>query len=117
MSWAELAAEVEHDDAVGRLRRAADGGTVVLGRALRGGRVEGDLEIGLDLGIVGREHTVAGVGDLAVDGLAAFLPGLSAHRRVRLLVGHVGRLVVGRLAGRRAGLLPGLLVVGCRAAL
>ncbi len=66
----ELAAEVEHDDAVGRLRRAADGGPLV-GIPGRGRGVERDLEVGLDLGVVGRQHAMAGVGLLAVDGLAA----------------------------------------------
>ena len=63
----ELAAEVEDDDGVG--------GPIVAGRSaaapLRGGRVERGLEVGLDLGVVGGEDAVAGVGRLAVDGLAA----------------------------------------------
>ena len=45
------------------------------GRALGGRRVERDLEIRLDLRVVGGEHAVPGVRRLAVDGLAA-LPGL-----------------------------------------
>ena len=56
----ELAAEVEHRD---RLR--------LLGRLgldpLRRRCVEGLLEVRLDLGVVGSEDAVAGVGRLAVD--------------------------------------------------
>ena len=56
----ELAAEVQDGDGVGGL---VDGGRwPVRGVALRGGRVERDLEVRLDLGVVGREDTVARVG-------------------------------------------------------
>ena len=65
----ELAAEVEDDDAVGRLRRDADRRPVV-GAAIGRRRVERDLEIRLDLGIVGGEDAVTGVRCLAVDGPA-----------------------------------------------
>ena len=79
----ELAPEVEHDDAVGRLGRHADRGAVVR-PAIGGRRVESDLEIRLHLGVVRRQHAVAGVGFLAMDGPAA-LPrlrlGRSALRR------------------------------------
>ena len=67
----ELAAEVEHDDAVGRLRRAVDRWAGRRAVAFGRRRVEGDLEVRLDLGVVGREDAVAGVGRLAMDGLAA----------------------------------------------
>ena len=61
----ELAAEVEHDDGVRLLGR--------LGLdALRRRRVERLLEVGLDLGVVGGEHPMAGVRRLAVNGSAAF---------------------------------------------
>ena len=59
-----LAAEVEDDDAVGRLG-------LVVRRPVGRRRVERYLEICLDLGIVRRKHAMAGVGRLAVDGLAA----------------------------------------------
>jgi len=59
-----LAAEVEDDDAVDRLR-------VVARRSFRCPGVQRYLEISLDLRVIGREHTVAGVGGLAVDCLAA----------------------------------------------
>ena len=64
----ELGAEVEdRDDA--RLRD--DGGDRrVAGGAVGGGGVERDLEVGLDLGVVGGQDPVAGVGRLAVDRLA-----------------------------------------------
>ena len=41
------------------------------GARVRRRRVERYLEIGLDLGIIGREHAVAGIGGLAVNCLAA----------------------------------------------
>ena len=63
----------------GRLR-------IVVRRALRRRRVKRDLEIGLDLGVIGREHTVAGIGGLAVDCLAA---PLSLDRSTPPLVGQV----------------------------
>ena len=66
----ELAAEVEHDDrSRGRSPRLSPVA------AIRGRRVEGDLEVGLDLGVVRREDAVAGVGRLAMDGLAPLAPG------------------------------------------
>ena len=76
----ELAAEVEDDDGVrfaacrapARARRRPDG----LGRSLGAGCLERRLEVGLDLGVVGGEDPVAGVGDLAVDGLAALVAGV-----------------------------------------
>ena len=70
----ELAAEVEDGDGAG-LWDDGRGGRPILGRADRGRRVERHLEIGLHLGIVGREHAVARVGGLPVDGLAAILRG------------------------------------------
>jgi hypothetical protein len=83
----ELAAEVEDHDRVGlfRLWRAGGAGTgAVLCRALGRRRVERHLEVGLDLGVVRRENAMAGVGRLAMDGLAA----LGARR---LLVVRQGR--------------------------
>ncbi len=65
----ELAAEVEDEDRV-RAGRRLDPRPVVA-RAIRGRRVERGLEVGLDLGVVRCEHAMAGVGRLAVDGLAA----------------------------------------------
>ena len=47
------------------------GSRPVVGRAIRGRRLERRLEIGLDLGVVGGEDAMAGVGRVAVDGLAA----------------------------------------------
>ena len=70
----ELAAEVQHGDRSGGGGRGRDR-RAILRCALGGGRVERDLEIGLDLCIVGGQHPVARVRGLAVDGLAA-LPGL-----------------------------------------
>jgi len=63
----ELAAEVEHHDRV-RLDRP------VAARADRGRGIERHLEIGLDLGVVRCKDPMAGVGRLAVDGLAALGP-------------------------------------------
>ena len=51
--------------------------------AVGAGRVEGGLEIGLDLGVVRGEDAMAGVRGLAVDGLAA----LRGRRRVGALAG------------------------------
>ena len=81
----ELAAEVEDDDRVGLGRArlpAGDGspGTIDL-RTLGRPGVEGDLEVGLDLGVVRGEHAVACVGGLAVDGRAALSSGLAVGRR------------------------------------
>jgi hypothetical protein len=59
-----LAAEIEHYDAVGRLRLG-------VGRAIGRWRVEGYLEIGLDLGVIRGKDAMTGVGGLAVDCLAA----------------------------------------------
>jgi hypothetical protein len=61
-----LAAEVDDDHVVRRLR------LVVLG-ADRWRRVERNLEIGLDLGVIRGKDTVAGVRGLAVDCLAALI--------------------------------------------
>ncbi len=69
----ELAAEVQDHHRVrltGRCAAGDAGPGSILGRALRAGRLEGGLEVGLDLGVVGGQDPVAGVGDLAVDGLA-----------------------------------------------
>ena len=72
----ELAAEVEDDDGIGL------GGVGPVGRgAVRGRGVEGGLEVGLDLGVVGGEDAVAGVRRLAVDGLAALR--VAVARRAR----------------------------------
>ena len=75
---------VEDDDAVGRLGRSPDRRSIVA-RPFRGRGSERDLEIGLDLRIIGREDAVTGVGGLTMDGLAALeiriVPGhLSCHR-------------------------------------
>jgi hypothetical protein len=59
-----LAAEIEHDDVVWSL-------WLVLGRAIGRRRIEGYLEIGLDLGVIRGKDTMTGVGGLAVDCLAA----------------------------------------------
>jgi hypothetical protein len=62
----ELAPEVEHHDGIGLLGR--------LGLdALRRGCMERLLEVGLDLGVVGGEDAVTGVGGLPVDGAPALL--------------------------------------------
>jgi len=37
----------------------------------RSGCVERDLQVGLDLGVVGREDAVTGIGRFSVDGLTA----------------------------------------------
>ena len=71
----ELAAEVEDGDDPALRGR----GPVARG-AVRSGRVQRRLEIGLDLGVVRCKDTVAGVGGLTVDGLA-----LARHARSRLL--------------------------------
>ena len=65
----ELAAEVEDDDGLAVVG-VGRGGTIG-GRAIRGGRLERGLEVGLDLGVVRGKDPVAGVRGLAVDGLAA----------------------------------------------
>ena len=65
----ELAAEIEHDHRTGGRGRGAAG--AVIGRAIRAGRLERGLEIGLDLGVVGSQDAMAGVRRFAVDGLAA----------------------------------------------
>jgi hypothetical protein len=76
----ELAAEVEDDDgrAVVRIRR----GGPILGRTLRGRRLERRLQVGLDLGVVGGEDPVAGVRLLTVDRLAT-VPGFAGRLRRR----------------------------------
>ena len=71
-------------------------------RAVRRRRVERRLEIGLDLGVVGREDAVAGVGRLAVDRLAALLVAGWAAGRPALL--RLARLRPGRLRHRRSAL-------------
>ena len=88
----ELAAEVEDGDGRGPGRGRGDR-RPVLGCARRRRRVERNLEIGLDLGVVGCEHPVAGVGRLTVDGLPA-LPG-----RLRRGPG-CGLLLLGRVGQR-----------------
>ena len=65
----ELAAEIEDRD--GAVRRPVSARWAVVGGALGGGRLEGGLEVCLDLGVVRSEDSVAGVGRLAVDGLPA----------------------------------------------
>ena len=72
----ELAAEVEDDDGAGASSARWCAGRSSAERSGRG-RVERGLEVGLDLGVIGGEHAMAGVGRLAVDGLAAiaFRPG------------------------------------------
>jgi len=62
----ELTSEVEDDD---RIRLA--GFRESRRRTVRRGRFEGGLEVRLDLGVVRGEDPMAGVGRLAVDGLAA----------------------------------------------
>ena len=75
----ELAAEVEDDD--GRALLLVRGGRAIVGRAIRGRGFQRGLEIGLDLGVVGGQDPVTGVGLLAVDRLAT-LPGSPAARPV-----------------------------------
>ena len=65
----ELAAEVEDDDGLAVV--GVGRGGAIGGRAIRGGRLERGLEVGLDLGVVRGKDPVAGVRGLAVDGLAA----------------------------------------------
>ena len=77
----QLAAEVEDDDRVGlgRARLPAGNGspgTIDL-RTLGRPGVEGDFEVGLDLGVVRGKHAVARVGGLPVDGRAALSGGLA----------------------------------------
>ena len=105
----ELAAEVEDDDRRAVGRSAAPAGPVV-GRAVRGRGLERGLEVGLDLGVVGGEDAVAGVGRLAVDGLAA-LAGLVGRRPASARPRRSVRRLVGRL-GRRPPIRPPLAV--CR---
>ena len=81
----ELAAEVEHEDRVRAGRRLGPG--PVVARAIRRRRVERGLEVRLDLGVVRSEHAMAGVGRLAMDGLAA-----AWLRRRFVEVGRRGRL-------------------------
>src|SRR4029079_10521828 len=75
----ELAAEVEDDDRIG----LADIGPIIRGPG-RSGRLEGRLEIRLDLGVVRSEDAMTGVRRLAVDRLAA-LAGRCPSRRSRWL--------------------------------
>ena len=93
----ELAAEVEDDDGVGlgaaRLAAGERAPGQVQVRAWRGRRVEGDLQVRLDLGVVGRQDAVARVGRLTVDGLAALARGR----------------VTGVLAGRRSAFVQAWL--------
>ena len=72
----ELAAEVEHDH--GRSSGGSRTRGSIVGGSVWSGRLERGLEVGLDLGVVGGEHAVAGIGRLAVDRLAA-LPGFRAR--------------------------------------
>src|SRR3954462_2679138 len=65
----ELAAEVEDDDRASG--RACGAGGAVVGGTFGRGCLERGLEVGLDLGVVGGEDAVPGVGGLTVDGLAA----------------------------------------------
>ena len=71
----KLAAEVENGDGPGR-----GGGAFVGGSTLGRGRVERGLQVGLDLGVIGGQDAMPGVGRLAVDRLA---PG--RHARVHLM--------------------------------
>ena len=81
----ELAAEVEDDDRAGFGGRGA--GRPVVARAIRGRGLERGLEVRLDLGIVGGEDPMPGVGRFAVDGLAP--PGRRRGVRAGLLLGPV----------------------------
>ncbi len=65
----ELAAEVEDDDGPGYRGRGAT--LLVVGGAIGGWGLERGLEIGLDFRVVRGEDAMAGVGRVAVDGLAA----------------------------------------------
>ena len=65
----ELAAEVEDDDRSGHRGRGAI--LLVVDGAIGGWCLERGLEIGLDLRVVRGEDAMAGVGRVAVDGLAA----------------------------------------------
>ena len=76
----ELAAEVEDDDGPGRPRSPVAG--LVVRRAVGGRRLERGLEIGLDLGVVGGQDAMSGIGGLAVDRLAA-VRGIWSRGRVR----------------------------------
>ena len=82
----ELRAEVQdrHDARLGNGR--GDRRRIRWG-ARWGRRVQGDLEIGLDLRVIGSEHAMAGVGQVPVDGLAA----LDAGLRCPLLVLRLGQ--------------------------
>ena len=96
----ELAPEVEDDDRPpGRRRRP---GRSIVRRAVRRGRVERGLEIGLDLGVVRGEDAVAGVGGLTVDGLAALL-----RRRVLVAQRSSSRRSVRLGSGRPLPASPG----------
>jgi hypothetical protein len=64
-----LAAEVEDDDRV-RLGGLV-GRRAIVGRAFGSGGVEGGLQVSLDLGVIGGEDPMSGVGRLAMDRLAA----------------------------------------------
>jgi hypothetical protein len=75
-----LASEVEDDDRIGRLGQL---GRRLVGRSLGMGGVERLLQVRLDLGVVGREHPMAGVRRLAVDGAAALRPGRWAFSQCR----------------------------------
>ena len=66
-----LASEIEYDDGVG-----LGHGRGIRQRSIGRRRLEGGLEIGLDLGVVGGEHTMAGIRRVAVNGLAPLRPSL-----------------------------------------
>ena len=106
----ELAPEVEHHHGV-RLRTGGCFGSGPAGaigdRALGDGCLQRGLEVGLDLGVVGRHDPVTGIGRRAVDGLAA----TGLRRRLVDVGGSVGSarelgrraLAVGRGVGRGMG--------------
>ncbi len=66
----ELAPEIEDDHGFALVVSIGRSGAIVRG-ALRGRRLERRLEVGLDLGVIGCQDAVAGVGGFAMDGLAA----------------------------------------------
>ncbi len=112
----ELAAEVEDHDRVG-LGRArlptGDGsaGTIDL-RALGRPGIQGDLQVRLDLGVVGGEDAVARVGSLPVDSGAALPGGLpalihAAPRGRRWLVVRLAQPLASHSDGPVRGSLPG----------
>jgi hypothetical protein len=78
----ELGSEIQHRDHAGLGLHRSD--RRIRGRAVRRRRVERDLQVGLDLGIVWREHAVAGIRRLAVHGLAT-VAGRLRHRLLLIL--------------------------------